>query len=285
MAEITPKLIKELRDKTNAAMGDCKKALVEANGEMEGAIDILRKKGAASAAKRADRTAAEGIIIAKTSNDEKTGVIVEVNCETDFVGRNDQFVEFTNKVATAIFDNDVNSVEDLLKTTVEGETIENLLNDILAKFSEKIGIKRFEKRTTEGSFISYIHAGSKLGVLLELDKAGLSDNAKAMAKDITMQVAAMNPMFVDRTEVTQDVLDKEREIYIQQAVGEGKNEEIATRIADGRIAKFYKEQCLVDQIFVKDSKKVVNDILKEMSADLGSEIKIMKFDRYSLGEE
>lgn len=284
MAEITPQMVKSLRDKTGAGMADCKKALTEAEGDMNSAIEILRKKGAASASKRADRVANEGVIVARTSEDSKLAAIVEVNCETDFVARNAEFETYVNKVADALMSNEVSSLDDLLKISVGSDTIEGLHNEILAKFSEKIEIRRFERIKTEGTIATYIHAGSKLAVVIETSAPSLNENAFAMVRDIAMQIAAMNPQFVDRTEVDQATLDKEKEIYIQQAIDSGKKEDIAIKIAEGKLEKFYQEQCLVEQAFVKDGNKTVADVVKDIAAEVGADVRIISFRRYFLGE-
>lgn len=284
MAEISAQLVKTLREKTGAGMGDCKKALVESDGDMEKAIEILRKKGAASAAKRADRTANEGVIAIRGSVDGKKACLVEVNCETDFVARNPQFEAYVNSVADALIANSASSLDELLALKVGNDTIQGMHNEILAKFSERIEIRRFKYMTTAGSFATYLHAGSKLAVVVEVSAPSLTTAAHAMVRDIAMQVAAMNPQFVDRSIVTQETLDKEKEIYIQQAVDSGKKPDIAERIAVGKLEKFFQEQCLVEQTFVKDANKTINDVLKDMSAECGEEVKILSFVRYFLGE-
>ncbi len=285
MANITPQMVKELREKTGAGMGDCKKALEACAGDMAAAIDELRKKGAASAAKRSDRSANEGVIIAKTSTDGKNAVIVEVNCETDFVAMNQAFVEYGEIIAASVLNNNVNTVEDLMKLKYNDDTVEGIHNEILAKFAEKIQVRRFEKITSAGFVADYNHTGSKLAVLIELNITDPSEKVKALVRDIAMQIAAMNPSFVDRSKVSQEVINKELEIYRQLAVSEGKNEQIADRIAQGKLDKFYQDACLVEQVFVKDSKKTVKDVVQEISDDAGTEVKILGFRRYFLGEE
>lgn len=285
MAEISAQLVKELRDKTGAGMGECKKALTESNGDINQAIEILRKKGAAMAAKRADRSAKEGIISAKTNADGKIGIILEVNCETDFVARNEQFVNYVESVAQAILENEVNDINELMNIKTNNDTIGDLHNEILAKFSENIQIRRFEKIKTNGYIAEYNHAGSKLAVLVELSENQLTPTAKTLLRDIAMQIAAMKPEYIDRNQVPQDTLLKEIEIYKQQAIEQGKKPDIAERIATGRLEKFYQEQCLVEQVFVKDSNKTVKDVLDEISKELGKDVKIVSFRRYFLGEE
>ncbi len=285
MANITPQMVKELREKTGAGMGDCKKALEATAGDMAAAIDELRKKGAASAAKRSDRSANEGLIVAKTTDDGKNAVIVEVNCETDFVGRNQEFVDYGETIADALLKNDATGVDALMKLKYGNDTIEGIHNGILAKFAEKIEVRRFEKLSTNGFIAAYIHAGSKLAVLIELNLASPSEKAKTLVRDIAMQIAAMNPSFVARENVTADVIEKEMAIYREQAMTEGKPQQIADKIAQGRLDKFYQDACLVEQVFVKDSKKTVKDVVAEITADAGQEAKILGFRRYFLGEE
>lgn len=284
MSEITPQMVKTLREKTGAGMADCKKALVDANGDMNEAIEILRKKGAASAAKRADRVASEGIIATRLSDDRKLAAIVEVNCETDFVARNAEFESYVNKVADALLGNEINNVDELMKIKVNGDTIEGIHNEILAKFGEKIDIRRFERIKSEGTIATYNHAGNKLAVVIEVSAPNLNDTAFALLRDIAMQIAAMNPQFIDRNDVDQATLAKEKEIYVQQAIDSGKPADIADRIATGKLEKFYQEQCLVEQSFVKDPNKTVNDVVKEISNIAGCEVKILSFRRYLLGE-
>ncbi len=285
MAEITPQMVKTLRDKTGAGMADCKKALVESNGDLNEAIELLRKKGAASAAKRSDRVANEGAIATRLTDDKQLAAVVEINCETDFVARNAEFEAYVNNVVDALLQNEVNGIDELLKIKVGNDTIEGMHNEILAKFSEKIEIRRFERIKSNGTIATYNHAGNKLAVVIEMSTANLSDAAFALVRDIAMQIAAMNPQFVDRSDVDQATLLKEKEIYKQQAIDAGKPADIAERIADGKLEKFYQEQCLVEQAFVKDGNKTVGDVVKEIAAIAGTDTKITNFRRYQLGEE
>lgn len=287
MADITPQMVKDLREKTGAGMGDCKKALVDANGDSKEAIEILRKKGAASAEKRASKTANEGIVASRISNDYKNASIVELNCETDFVARNEEFIKYADTVADAYHNNNVNSLDELLSVNFGTDTVQGIHNEILAKFSENISIRRFEKiNTSNGFIVDYIHAGSKLGVLIEFEGevTNVTEPARLLGRDIAMQVAAMSPRFVDRSIVNQETLDKEKEIYTQAAIAEGKKQEIAERIAQGKLDKFFNEYCLIEQTFVKDPNKVVNDVVSEISKELGTPVKIKSYRRYFLGE-
>jgi elongation factor Ts len=259
---------------------------VEANGDVKEAIEILRKKGAASAAKRASKTANEGLVLTKTSPEYNKAVIVEVNCETDFVARNEEFIKYVETVRDAYFTNEINSLDELMATAVNSDTVQGLHNEILAKFSENISLRRYDKVCAENGYIvDYIHGGSKLAVLVEFDGAtNVTDNAKARSREIAMQIAAMNPRFVDRSEVNQATLDKEKEIYTQVAIDEGKKPEIAERIAQGKLDKFFSEFCLNEQTFVKDPSKIIADVVKEISNEIGSAVKIKSFRRFALGE-
>jgi elongation factor Ts len=286
MADITAQMVKDLREKTGAGMGDCKKALVETDGDMTLAIEYLRKKGAASAAKRADKRASEGKIYVSTTDDCKAGVIIEVNCETDFVAMNENFVNYVNTIGKTVINGDYTNYEELAKAKVNDSTIEEHTNDILAMFSEKIEVRRFNKIATTGSVVSYLHAANgKLGVLIEVSTPNLNEKALNMCKDITMQIAAMNPSFITRDDVDQVTLNKEIEIYKTMAIESGKKEDIAERIALGKLEKYYTDACLVEQAFVKDNKKTIGDVLKDISKEVGEEVKINKFYRFSIGEE
>ncbi len=284
MAEISALMVKDLRDKTGAGMADCKKALVDAEGDMNLAIEILRKKGAASAAKRADKSANEGMIVALTSPDGNTASILEINCETDFVARNQEFVDYVNLVAQALLENDVNNADDLYKLSANGNKIVDIHNEILSKFSEKIEARRLERWTSDGYVTAYIHAGNKLAVLLEVNTPINGDESQSLVRDIAMQIAAMNPQYVERSQVNSETLMKEIEIYKQQAIEQGKKEEIAERIAQGRLEKFYSENCLIEQAFVKDGNMNISDVLKKISEIQGTEVKVNRFVRFALGE-
>ncbi|MCU0425208.1 MAG: translation elongation factor Ts [Candidatus Kapabacteria bacterium] len=278
---VTLDMVKNLRESTGAGMADCKKALDESNGDMNGAIEYLRKRGAASAAKRTDRATNEGLIVTKTSGDGKSAAIVEINCETDFVARNEEFVKFVDTVVETVLKANPANEEALLSTDIGGKKLGDLMNEMLAKFSERIILKRYERIETKGGFIiEYIHTGNKLGVLLELTTAPNNDGDRAQMRDIAMQIAAMSPRFVRREEVDSSTLDKEKEIYMEQAIQQGKKPEIAQKVAEGRVEKFYQEFCLVEQTFVKDSGKTVSEVLKAISASTD----VTRFRRYFLGE-
>lgn len=281
MAEITAQMVKELRDKTAAGMADCKKALVEAEGDMDKAVEILRKKGAASAAKRADRNAKEGVICAMISDDNKTGVLVEINCETDFVAKNQDFVDYATTVAKAYLNNEAKDVEALMNVKVGNDSVADLHNGILAKFSEKIEVRRMHKINTNGFLSAYNHFDKKLGVLVEANLASPCDASKTAVHDIALQIAAMNPVSIDRSSVSEEKIQKELEIYKEIAINEGKKPEMAENIAKGKLNKFFQESVLLEQVFAKDNTKKVSEVLAEANADL----KIVSFTRYALGEE
>jgi elongation factor Ts len=282
--EITAALVNQLRQKTGAGMMDCKKALTEANGDIEKAIEILRKKGAAVAAKRAEKTANEGLVLSKVIDDGKTGVIVEVNCETDFVAKGDDFLNFANEVLDDVLKIKPSTVAELFDKNPELQTKHT---DLLGKIGEKIEVSRFAiDKVDNGLIVDYIHPGSKLGVLASFENAyPVKDNFSSIAKDVAMQIAAMKPICTYREEVPKNIVDKEMEIYKELARKEGKPENILEKIAAGRLNKFYQENCLVEQAYIKDNSKTVNDLVKEFNSKNGTEIKVVGFRRYHLGDE
>ncbi|MDX1699775.1 MAG: translation elongation factor Ts [Melioribacteraceae bacterium] len=285
---ISAQLVKQLRDKTGAGMMDCKKALVESDGDFDKAIEILRKKGASVAAKRAERTASEGIVLTDITDDNSKGILVEVNCETDFVAKSDDFVEFSNFILRAVIENEPKDVDTLMEIQFEGKSVKEELTNIMGKIGEKIEVSRVVIESAEdGLVVDYIHHGSKLGVLVRID--GVTDDGKDelkdFAKDIAMQVAAMNPSFVNRDEVSEEILNKEKEIYKEVARKEGKPEQILDRIAEGKLNKFFQENCLVEQSSIKDNTKSVGDLLKDFNSKYSSEATIKLFHRFHLSDE
>ncbi len=281
---ITAAQVNELRQKTGAGMMDCKKALTEADGDFEKAIEILRKKGAAVAAKRAERTAKEGMVLTKVSDDLQSGVIVEVNCETDFVANSEDFIKFAKNVLEVVSSTKPNSVDDLL---VKNPSIKDQFEELLGKVGEKIQISRLSiEEAPKGEVVDYVHLGAKLGVLVKFDNVG---DKKAeflnLGKDIAMQVAAMKPICVYREEVQKDLIEKEIEIYKEISRKEGKPEQILDKIAQGKLNKFYQENCLSEQAFIKDNTKTVTDLIKEFNSKHGTDVKINLFRRFHLGDE
>jgi len=292
MAEITAAMVKELRECTGAGMMECKKALVEAEGNLETAVDILRTRGLAALAKKAGRATNEGAIASYVTDDGKVGTLVEVNCETDFVGRNAEFLGFVNALAEHITAEKPSDVAGLMQQTLIGRehTVEQVLGEAVGKLGENMGVARFERDEVEGNgaVASYIHGGGKIGVLVEFGfnkaETGTSDLFKAASKDIAMQVAAAMPQFVSRESVSADVIAHEISIYKAQAAESGKPEAIQEKMAQGRLEKFYKEVVLPEQIFVKDQDKTVDQYLKGVSKELGDEITLVNFTRWTLGE-
>ncbi len=281
---VTSEAIKRLRDKTGAGMMDCKKALEQTAGDLDAAVEYLRKKGAAVAQKRADRAAKEGAIVTRVGQDGKLGVVVEVNCETDFVARSNDFVAFTQEVAEAIERRRPRTLEEVLSLPAkDGKMLSAHLNDLLSKVGEKVEIRRFlVMDSTDGQISSYTHLGSKIGVLVELSSAAAGTPA---GRDVAMQIAAMNPMVVSREQLDKSVIDRELDIYRTQAANEGKPAHVAEKIADGRLQKFYQEVCLLDQTFIKDAGKTVRDYLGEATGSPGTPIGVKRFTRFHLGEE
>ena len=283
----TAKDVKELREKTGCGMMDCKKALTSSNGDMEKAIDFLREKGLAAAAKKSSRIAAEGLAMAYTNEDSSVGVAIEVNSETDFVAKNADFQAFVKLCAETVMKQKPASVEELLAAKTEnGQTIEAALQEKILVIGENIKIRRFE--LLEGVVASYVHAGGKIGVLVKFDVADKSvvsgEAFKTFAKDIAMHVAAASPAYLKREEVPAEVLEHEKKILKEQIVQGGAPEKVADKILEGKIGKYYKEVCLVDQPFVKDGHMSVADYAKNVSKELGTEIKIDAFVRFEKGQ-
>jgi len=273
---ITAADINKLRQTTGAGMMDCRKALTETGGDFEAAIDWLRKKGAKVAALRGDREAKEGVVLAKTTADQKTGIAVCISCETDFVSKNADFVAFAQSIADAAVANNVKSIDELNKVVINGAKVSDLVNDKLASIGEKIGITKLER--VDAPFVaSYIHGANRIGVLVGMNK----DSVEA-GKDVAMQIAAMNPVAVDADSVPQSTVDRERAIVTEQIQADpkmaGKPAEMIAKIADGKLNAFFKEQTLTAQVFVKDNSKTVADYLKS-----AGDIKILEFKRVALG--
>jgi elongation factor Ts len=276
MSAITAAEINKLRQATGAGMMDCRKALTETNGDFEAAIDWLRKQGQKVAAKRSDREAKEGVIIAQTSADHKTGFVVCISCETDFVSKNAEFVAFAQTIADAAVANNVKTVEELNAVSINGTTVADMINDKLASIGEKIAAKL--ERVDAPFVASYIHGSYRMGVLV-----GLSTEAAELGRDLAMQIAAMNPVAVDAESVPVETVERERAIIIDTMKEDpkmaGKPEEMIAKIAEGKIAAFFKEQTLLAQSFVKDGSKTVGDHVKSVGAD----IKVTEFKRVALG--
>ena len=285
---ISAQQVKELREKTGAAMMECKKALVQADGDIEKAIEVLRERGLASATKKSGRIAAEGLVETFISEDNKIGVIAEINCETDFVAANAEFIALAKNIAKQAVLSSVDTAEELLAVKyIEDEniTIKDATTTLIAKLGENINVRRFAKFTIEKGVVqSYIHGGGRIGVLVELATESNSDVVLEVAKDIAMHIAAANPQFLTKDEVDIDTLNKEKEIYRVQALNEGKPEKIVEKMVEGRIQKYYKEACLVEQVWVRNPDYTINKLLQEKSKEVGSPISITKFVRFERGE-
>ena len=273
---ITAADVNKLRIKTGAGMMDCKKALTETNGDFEAAIDYLRKKGAKVSASRSDREAKEGVVIAKTTTDGKKGIIIELNCETDFVAKNADFVQFAQSVATLAIEKNPVSLEALLDLELNGTKLSEAIIEQTGKIGEKIGVSKFEK-VEAPKVVAYIHANYKLGVLV-----GLSADAQGVeeaGRDVSMQIAAMNPVAIDKGDVDASVIERELEIAKDVIRSEGKPEEMVEKIAQGKLNKFYKDSTLLNQEFVKDSSKTIAQMLDTVHKGLT----VISFKRVQLG--
>jgi len=272
----TSKDVMELRKKTGAGVADCQKALKETNGDMEKAVDFLREKGIATAAKKASRIAAEGVVAAKIAGN--TGALVEVNCETDFVAKGEQYLSFVDSVADFVIANDLADNEALIEAKKE-ETIA-----ATAKIGEKIAIRRFAKFTTETGIVeSYIHMGGKVGVLVEVEGC-TCDGAKELAHDVALQIAAAKPLYLNAAEVPAEVLEHEKEILRAQALNEGKPAQIVDRMVEGRVKKYYEDACLLNQAFVKDPSMTIEKLVKSVGDKMGKTLSIKRFVRFEMGE-
>ncbi len=274
---ISAKEVNELRQKTGSGMMDCKKALVEAGGDFDKAIDILRKKGQKVSAARSNRETSEGIVIYKLSSNEDKASILSFTCETDFVAKNEDFQELASRILDTAFENNFSSVEKILSSKLDSLTIEQEIVNLIGKIGEKIELRQFENLEGE-KIVPYIHAGNKLGVLVSLVNTSSVDYVSA-GKDVAMQIAAMNPIALNKDGVDQSVIDKEIEIGKEQAIKEGKPENIVEKIAQGKLQKFFKENTLLSQPFVKDNSMTIESYLGTFSSDLT----VDKFLRVSIG--
>ena len=274
---ISAKDVKELRDQTGAGMMDCKNALKEADGDFDRAVEILRKKGQKLSEKRADREANQGLIVTRVSDDGTKAAALEINCETDFVARNEDFQDRAQQFLNLVFEEEIETVDELLETEVDGLTVNDHLKDMVGKIGEKIKINRVVLVKSDGHFISYIHPGNQLGVLVEFED-DIDD--EEIGKDVAMQVAAMNPLAVNRDDVDSTLVEQELDIAKEQLLNEGKSEEIAEKAAQGKLRRFYEERVLLEQKFVKDNSLSVKEYLEKNDTPL-----VKSFHRLQLGEE
>jgi translation elongation factor Ts len=258
--------VNKLRQQTGAGMMDCRKALAESEGDFEKAIDYLRKKGQKVAANRSDRDAKEGVAIAKASSDNKYGIVIQLSSETDFVSKNAEFIAFANEIAEIALNTKAASIEELKAAAMGGATVEEKLQETVAKIGEKIDVVRFE-RVTADAVVPYIHAGYRIGVLVALNKAA-NEGVINAGKDVAMQIAAMNPLAVDADSISPETIEREKAIAVEQVMAEGKPADMAEKIAAGKMNKFFKENTLLQQAFVKDNGKTVAEYLKSVEDGL-----------------
>ena len=287
---ITASLVKELRDKTNAGMMDCKKALTETNGDLEAAIDYLRKKGIAKAAGKVDREATEGIITSRLSPCGKTGILIEINCETDFVSRNDNFVAFVDKVADTIAASSAKTLEEALQLSTGDLTIEDFVKSKVIELGENMQLRKFERFDVsgEGAIAQYIHMGGKVGVLVEVGTTQAAttgaEEFQNLIKDVTLHIAAANPKGLAREDIAPEIIEKEKEIFRVQLADEGKPAEMIEKILMGKLGRFYAENCLLEQAFVKDPDTTIKKLVEATATKLGDTLTIRRFVRFGLGE-
>ncbi len=279
--------VKELREKTGCGMMDCKKALTEAEGNMDKAVDLLREKGLAAATKKSGRIAAEGVAFACVNEEGNISAVIEVNAETDFVAKNAEFNEFVQVCLDTIIENAPKTLDELMQCKAKGSdlTVEELVREKILTIGENIKIRRFER--FEGVVMTYNHAAGRIGVMVKFNadnKVSQEPKFKEYAKDIAMQVAAANPSYLNRESVPADVIEHEKKILTEQVINDGKPANVAEKIVMGRMGKFYKENCLTEQIFVKNSDLTIDDYTKLMSKELGTEIGIEAFVRFEKGE-
>jgi len=286
---VTTAMIKELREISGAGMSACKNALTESEGNIERAVEILREKGLAAAAKKAGRIAAEGLVLAAVTDDRKRGAVVEVNTETDFVAKNQDFVNFVKQVASQVLETNAATVEDMLSEAWGADnslTVKDVLTQKIATIGENINIRRFERFevANAGAVVEYIHGGGKVSVLLELASDNAGDALVEAGRNVCMQIAAMSPKFVSRSDVSEEFIAKEREILTQLAVNEGTKPEFASKKVEGRLNKNLKEVCLLEQEYVKDESMSVRGYLEKVGAELNCAVEIKRFVRFETGE-
>ena len=284
--EVTASMVKELRERTGAGMMDCKKVLVETSGDMEKAIELLREKGLAKAAKKAGRIASEGLVKLAFSADGKTAAAVEVNSETDFVAKNEEFIEFVDVLAGKALEAASNDMEAFMALPYKEEgTVQDALNNKIAKIGENMNVRRFAKLATPGVvYVGYSHGNGKIGVIVGFETEASAEEIKVMGRDVAMQVASMNPQFIDESSIDPEYIEGEKKILIQQALNEGKPADIVEKMVTGRLKKELKETCLVEQKFVKDGELSVQQYIDNSAKAIGKSAKIVEMVRYEVGE-
>lgn len=290
MAAFTAKDVQALREKTGCGMMDCKKALTQAEGDTEKAVELLREKGLSAAAKKADRIAADGIVVAYIDEAKKAGAVVEVNSETDFVAKNARFVAFADAVAKTVVECDPADLDALLKTVISGgkETVEEALRELILVIGENLKVRRFQRM--EGTLVSYIHAGGKIGVMVQFEADGLEGKPEfqSYAHDIAMQIAAVSPAYLCSSRVPDSILDEEKKVLLAQIANDpklsGKPDAVKQKMVDGKLGKYYKENCLLNQEFVKDPEMDIETYTNNTAKALGGVIKILDYVRFEKGE-
>lgn len=289
---VTAQLVKELREMTGAGMMDCKKALVETDGDIDKAVEVLREKGLGKAAKKADRVAAQGLVATKVAESGDKAAIIEVNAETDFVAKNEDFVEFVQKLNELVLEGSFESVDEFEASKFDGDTtVKEELTEKIATIGENMNIRRFESLgAADCVYASYVHGNGKIAVLVEMKTDAAASEVMELGKDVAMQVASMNPAYNTREDVDADYIAREKEIILKQALNENeqaakpKPEEIVTKIAEGRLNKQLKEVCLQEQAFVKDSSMTVAEYINSKAKEIGKDVKVTKTVRYEVGE-
>lgn len=287
---ITASLVKELRDKTSAGMMDCKKALTAVEGDIEAAVTWLREKGISKAAGKADRKASEGIITARLSEDGKTGILIEVNCETDFVSRNEIFVQFVDEIADTLAASDAETLEQALKVSKGDGSLDDFIKSKFSELGENIQLRKFAHfaLSDHGAIAQYIHMGGKVGVLVEVSAengvTATKDEFRSMVKDVTLHIAAAAPKGLAREDISEELVEKEKDVYRAQLINQGKPEAIIDKIIIGKIGKFFSESCLLEQAFIKDSDVTIKKLTENTSKQVDDNLAIRRFIRFGLGE-
>ena len=285
MAQVTAQMVKELREATGAGMMDCKKALMETDGDMDKAVDYLREQGIMKQQKKAGRIAAEGLVRLAFAEGNKEAAVIEVNSETDFVAKNPEFVEFVEKLAGMALTENAGSVEDFMTLSYDAGTVAEALTEKVAKIGENMNIRRFVKCSTPGVvYTGYIHGGGRIGVIVGIETEATAAEVETVGKDVAMQVASMRPQFLDETQVDQDWLESEKKIAREQLLNEGKKEDLLDKIIPGKIKALLKEVCLIDQKFVKNGDITVGQYVEEEAKKLGKSMKVVEMVRYEVGE-
>ncbi len=290
MAEISASLVKELRDKTNAGMMECKNALKETEGDVDAAIKFLRERGAIKAAKKADREAKEGIVSANIDAESRSGVLVEVNCETDFVAKNDNFKTFVSELTNAVAGSDASDVESASSISKDEGSLDDFVKAKVIELGENLQFRRMVRYDVEGSGVvaSYIHLGGKVGVLLEVNcgkaESASNDSFRELVKDLTLHIAASSPAGIGRDEISSDLVEAEKDLFRKQMEDSDKPPEIMEKIIEGKLGKFYSTVCLLEQGFIKDPDQTISDLLAAKGKDLDDELTVRRFARFGVGE-